>query len=133
MVLRLLYIAIGGGAGALLRYLISGLIQRNSSGIFPYGTLVVNCIGAFIIGCLWELFQGITISTNLKAFMFMGLLGAFTTFSTFNLETLNLIREKENMQALSNIAVNNISCLILVFLGSTLASLIIKFLNRGKI
>jgi fluoride exporter len=133
MALKLLYVVIGGGAGALLRYLISGLIQKNSSGIFPYGTLVVNLIGALLIGFLWELFQNINISSNIRVFLFMGLLGAFTTFSTFSLETLNLIREKENIQALINIVVSNISCLILVFLGSASAKLLIKFINRGKL
>ena len=133
MVLKLLYVIIGGGIGALLRYLISGLIQKNSSGIFPYGTLVVNLLGALIIGFLWELFQNITVSTNIRVFLFMGLLGAFTTFSTFSLETLNLIRDRENIQALINIFVSNISCLILVFLGSATAKLLIKFLDRGKL
>jgi len=133
MALKLLYVAIGGGTGALLRYLVSGIIQKDSPGIFPYGTLAVNLIGALIIGFLWELFQNITISSNIKVFLFMGLLGAFTTFSTFSLETLNLIREKENIQALVNIIVSNILCLILVFLGSASARLLIKFINRGKL
>jgi fluoride exporter len=126
MVLKLMYVAIGGGTGALLRYLISGIIQKNSSGVFPYGTLAVNLIGALLIGFLWELFQNITVSSNFRVFLFMGLLGAFTTFSTFNLETLNLIKEKENIQALVNIIVSNISCLILVFFGSASARFLWK-------
>jgi fluoride exporter len=126
MVLKLMYVVIGGGTGALLRYLISGIIQKNSSGVFPYGTLAVNLIGALLIGFLWELFQNITVSSNFRVFLFMGLLGAFTTFSTFNLETLNLIKEKENIQALVNIIVSNISCLILVFIGSASARFLWK-------
>jgi fluoride exporter len=126
MVLKLMYVVIGGGTGALLRYLISGIIQKNSSGVFPYGTLAVNLIGALLIGFLWELFQNITVSSNFRVFLFMGLLGAFTTFSTFNLETLNLIKEKENIQALVNIIVSNISCLILVFFGSASARFLWK-------
>ncbi|MHB1346942.1 MAG: fluoride efflux transporter CrcB [Candidatus Humimicrobiaceae bacterium] len=130
MTIKLLYIVIGGGIGSLLRYLISGLVQRQSTGLFPIGTFTVNLIGALIIGFLWELFQNIAISTNIRVFIFMGLLGGFTTFSTFTLETFNLIKNKEYIQALINVTVSNISCLIFVFLGSASAKLLIKFLKR---
>lgn len=130
---RLIYVFVGGGIGALLRYSISGLVQKQSSGIFPYGTLAVNLIGALFIGFLWELFQHITISTNVRVFILIGLIGALTTFSTFSLETMNLLRSKEYIQALLNVVFNNISCLILVFLGSAATRLLIKLLNRGKL
>lgn len=94
MAIRLLYVIIGGGLGALLRYLLSGIIQKQSASLFPYGTLVVNLIGALLIGFLWELFQNITVSTNIRVFIFMGIIGAFTTFSTFSLETFNLLKDK---------------------------------------
>lgn len=132
MVLKLLYVALGGGIGALLRYLVSGIIQKSTPGIFPYGTLAVNVIGALLIGFLWELFQNIVIPANIRILIFIGLLGAFTTFSTFSLETLNLIRDKENIQALMNIVVTNILCLSFVFLGSASAKLVIRFIERGK-
>lgn len=130
---RLFYIFVGGGIGALLRYLISGLIQKQSSGIFPYGTLAVNLIGAVFIGFLWELFQHITVSTNIRVFVLIGLIGALTTFSTFSLETMNLLKDKEYVQALINVVFNNISCLVLVFLGSAATRLLIKLLNRGRL
>ncbi|MGM0367527.1 MAG: fluoride efflux transporter CrcB [Actinomycetota bacterium] len=85
----------GSGIGALLRYLVSGVIQKSTSGIFPAGTLAVNIIGALLIGFLWELFQNIIIPTNIRMFIFIGLFGAFTTFSTFSLETSNLIRKRK--------------------------------------
>jgi fluoride exporter len=133
MALKLLYIALGGGIGSLLRYLVSGIIQKSTSSIFPYGTLAVNIIGAFLIGFLWDLFQDIIIPNNVRMLIFIGLLGAFTTFSTFSLETLNLIRGKESVQALVNIVITNMSCLIFVFLGSASAKLLIKFIFRGKL
>ena len=133
MIIKLLYVIAGGGAGALLRYLISGTIQKNSTGIFPYGTLVVNFIGALLIGFLWETFQNITISDNIRVFLFIGLLGAFTTFATFSLETLNLIKEREYIQALVNVVVSNVTCLILVFMGSGIARFMFSFFGNKEL
>ena len=129
---RLIYVFAGGGIGALLRYSISGLVQKQSSGVFPYGTLAVNLIGALFIGFLWELFQHITVSTNVRIFILIGLIGALTTFSTFNLETMNLLKDKEYIKALISVVFNNISCLVLVFLSSAATRLLIKLLNRGS-
>lgn len=96
---------------------------------FPYGTLVVNLIGAFIIGFLWELFQNVIVSTNIRVFLFMGILGAFTTFSTFSLETVNLIKDKEYITALINILISNLGCIILVFSGFAAARLLLRILK----
>ncbi len=71
MAVKLFYVVLGGGTGALLRYLISGVIQKNSSGIFPYGTLAVNLTGALLIGFLWELFHHISIPPNARVFLFI--------------------------------------------------------------
>lgn len=130
MLIKFLYLFIGGGIGAVLRYVLSGLIQRQSESLFPYGTLAVNLIGALIIGFLWEIFQNINVSTNIRIFIFIGLLGAFTTFSTFSLETVNLIKEKEYINALANILISNITCITLVFMGSAFAKLLFKILKR---
>jgi len=133
MAIRLLYVVIGGGLGALLRYLISAVIQKQSASLFPYGTLVVNLIGALAIGFLWELFQNFTISTNIRVLIFMGILGGFTTFSTFSLETFNLLKDRQYMTALLNIVASNLFCIILVFAGSFMARFLLKLFGKGKL
>ena len=133
MAIKLLYVVIGGGLGSLFRYLLSGVIQKQSSSLFPYGTLAVNLIGALVMGFLWELFQSITVSSNIRVFIFMGILGGFTTFSTFSLETFNLIKDKQYMVALINVVVSNVFCIILVFAGSITVKFLIKLLHKGNL
>ncbi len=115
--LKFLFIAMGGAIGTLLRYIISGLTYKYLDGVFPWGTLSVNLIGSLIIGFLWGLFERAAISPNLKMFVFIGILGAFTTFSTYSLESFNLFRDGEIKLALSNILISNILCIALVLLG----------------
>jgi CrcB protein len=115
--LKLIFIAAGGILGALLRYGISGLIQGYLNSSFPWGTLIVNLLGCFMIGFLWQISELIIISPNIRVFIFVGVLGAFTTFSTYGLETINLLRESEIKYALSNIFLSNILGLLMVFCG----------------
>jgi CrcB protein len=115
--LTIIYIAIGGAAGALLRYSISGYTYKYFNGFFPWGTLAVNLLGCFAIGFLWNIFENFAYSPNTRVFIFIGILGAFTTFSTFGLESFNLIREGEIKYAIINILVSNIAGLALVFIG----------------
>ncbi len=133
MIIKLIYVVVGGGVGALLRYLISGFIQKQSESLFPYGTLAVNLIGAIAIGFLWELFQNTTVSSNIRVFIFMGIIGAFTTFSTFSLETFTLLKENQYLTAFINVIVNNLFCIILVFTGSFAARFLLKLFGKGNL
>ena len=117
----LVYIAIGGAAGALLRYSVSGVTYKYFDGFLPWGTLAVNMIGCFAIGFLWQIFEVIGSSPNSRAFIFIGILGSFTTFSTFGLESFNLLREGQVGYALMNIILSNALGLGLVFVGFILS------------
>ena len=115
--LRFFYIALGGAFGALFRYGMSGLVYRSVSGSFPFGTLVVNLIGALIIGLLWGLFEIANVSQNLRLFLFIGILGSFTTFSTFSLESFHLFRDGEYGMFIGNIVLNVVLSISLVCAG----------------
>lgn len=117
-------IGAGGFIGAILRYLVSGWVQNWSRSLdFPYGTLAVNLLGCFIIGILsyWGE-QHNLFSPNVRLFVFIGLLGAFTTFSTFANETLNLLRARDELLALLNVGAHILLGLLAVWLGRVLAA-----------
>jgi CrcB protein len=125
-VYNILLIGAGGFIGSILRYLFSGTIQGLlKSADLPYGTLAVNFIGCLVIGFLSQVAesQG-AFRPETRAFVFIGLLGGFTTFSTFSNETFNLFRDTENLLAYGNIAMHIILGLGGVWLGRTLAHLL---------
>ncbi len=126
---KLLFIAGGGALGAVLRYAVSGVTYRFMPHDFPWGTLCVNLVGCFLIGLLWEISNNLLIGQNLKNFVFIGGLGAFTTFSTFGLETLNLLRAGEMKFAALNIFTSNFLGLVLVFLGFLLGRLLFSLIR----
>ncbi|MFB6347055.1 MAG: fluoride efflux transporter CrcB, partial [bacterium] len=104
---RLLFVGLGGFLGATARYLISGWAQELTSSSFPLGTLVVNVAGSFFLAFLAILaFESGHLPVNLRLFFLTGLLGAFTTYSTFSYETLQLMRESLHRMYLLNIASN---------------------------
>ena len=117
-----LYVGLGGFLGAVLRWGMSSAVQRFTPGTFPYGTLLVNVVGCLAIGWL----HGLTVArgalpTEVRAFLMVGLLGGFTTFSTFAHESLDLGRELGSMTTLVNIAAHVLLGLLAVWLGYNLA------------
>ncbi len=124
---KFIYIFVGGGIGSVIRYLLSGWLYKWIGTGFPFGTFSVNIIGSFLIGALWAFSEDfIKLSPNGRSFLFVGFLGGFTTFSTYTLETLNLIRGGEYSKAILNVISMNLAGLILVFAGFILARYILK-------
>lgn len=123
---NILLVGFGGFIGSALRYLASGYVQQASKSVdFPYGTLVVNVIGCFAIGFLAQLAESRGVLTSeSRLFVFVGILGGFTTFSSFGNETLNLARDSQMVNALANIGMNVVIGLLAVWLGRTVSYLI---------
>ena len=119
-----LWIAIGSALGGMARYWCSGVVARMFGETFPWGTLFVNVTGSFIIGFFATLtgpdgrmFAGSTT----RQFVMLGMLGGFTTFSSFSLQTLNLAGDGEWLQAGGNVVGSVVLCLLAVWLGHLLA------------
>jgi CrcB protein len=117
----LLFIACGGAFGAVLRYGASlGVYSLLGRG-FPYGTLFVNVTGSLLMGVLSiVMLERFNVGPEWRAAILVGVLGSFTTFSTFSIETLNLLEQGDMMRAFSNMALSVIVCLIAVWLGVSL-------------
>ncbi|MCF7894986.1 MAG: fluoride efflux transporter CrcB, partial [Candidatus Omnitrophica bacterium] len=121
---------IGSTAGALLRYWLSGVTQRIFNGGFPWGTLSVNLVGSLAIGFLWGMFESIVVSQNMRVMIFIGLLGSFTTFSTFSLESFQLIRDGEYNLFLMNAIASFFLGITLVFSGYFLSQYLFYLIRR---
>ena len=123
---NLLLIGVGGFVGAIARFWLSGRVQDLSGSIgFPYGTLVINLVGCFLLGVLSYLIDVRGMFTpEVRSLLIVGLLGAFTTFSTFSMETFNLLAAGESVRALLNISSSVIFGLAAVWAGRMLLLLI---------
>jgi len=123
---KIVLIGLGGFLGAVLRYLVSGTVQTWAKGsAFPFGTLAVNLAGCLLIGLLSQLVETRNIlSPEARAFVFIGTLGAFTTFSTFGNESLNLFKEGQNLLSFLNVGTQILFGLGAVWLGQVCAQLI---------
>ncbi len=112
-------IALGGAAGAVLRFLISTGVYQWLGRSFPYGTLTVNILGSFLIGLLTEalVLQRMALTNEYRSAILVGLFGSLTTFSTFSLETIYLIEQGHFAKTLLNILLNVCVCLLVVWLG----------------
>jgi len=123
--LNALWIFIGGGLGSLARWWFSGLIAHTVGETFPWGTLLVNVSGCFVIG----LFATITgpegrwlAPSSLRQFFMVGICGGYTTFSSFSLQTRNLVEDGELLYAGANVLLSVAACLVAVWLGHLLAT-----------
>jgi CrcB protein len=119
------WIAVGSAIGGVARYWFSGIIARLIGETFPWGTLIVNVSGSFIIGFFATLTGPdgrILIPSVARQFVMIGICGGYTTFSSFSLQTLNLATDGEYLYAGLNIVLSVVLCLIAVWLGSILAT-----------
>lgn len=124
-----LYVGLGGALGSIARFWVSGLVAENSPAAFPFGTLIVNITGSFLIG----LFAGLAgpegrfiASPAARAFFMIGVCGGYTTFSSFSLQTLALLSDGEALRAGANVLLSVNLCLLAVWLGSLLASIVTR-------
>ena len=115
--MQIIVIALGGAVGAVLRYLVSILVISLAGDSWPYGTLAVNLVGSFFIGFLWQFFDTVTYPHNTRLLVFTGGLGAFTTFSTFGLESLTLLQAGRSRAGLLYLLASNAGGLLCVWLG----------------
>jgi CrcB protein len=116
--LRIVAIAAGGAAGSLLRYWMSTGVYAILGRGFPYGTLVVNVVGSLLMGVCFVMFMERMVSSpEWRAAVLIGLLGAFTTFSTFSMETLNLLEGGAYFRAAANVVLSVVLCLAATWVG----------------
>ena len=116
-----LWIALGGALGSMARYGCGGLVARLVGETFPWGTLLINVVGSFVIGFFATLTgpEGrLLVAPDARMFVTIGLCGGFTTFSSFSLQTLNLVRDGDMVGAGGNIVASVVACLLAVWLGS---------------
>ncbi|WP_297057314.1 fluoride efflux transporter CrcB [Thermosulfurimonas sp.] len=124
--MKFLYIGLGGGMGAVCRYLVSGWFLRFGAG-FPLGTLAVNILGSFVLGFFMELAtQTLLVSPEARLLVAVGFLGSFTTFSTFAYETHQLLREGEWLFTFLNIVLS----IGLGLTGVRLGEVLVRYLVR---
>ncbi|MDQ6981706.1 MAG: fluoride efflux transporter CrcB [Mariprofundus sp.] len=122
MMRQLAAVAIGGAAGAVIRWLVASGVQKMAGGAFPWGTFAVNALGSFLLGFLFVwLIERSTASELVRLAITVGFLGAFTTFSTYSLESIRLLQEGAFSLAFGNIIGQVMICLLLTWLGVQLA------------
>lgn len=114
----------GGFIGAICRFGLSGLIQRNAAlAAFPYGTLLVNMLGCLLIGIIAGLVESRQMfGPDFRRFVLIGVLGGFTTYSTFGAETFAMLRDAEFIKAVANVGIHVVLGLALVMAGYGLAT-----------
>lgn len=116
--MKYVLIFLGGGIGASLRYWMQGVVYGRTGTAFPYGTMVVNVLGCLVIGLLMvSLEERFLAVPSLRLFLTIGILGGFTTFSSFSYESLALIRDGEFLRAFANVGLTVMACLSATWTG----------------
>lgn len=118
------WIAVGSALGGMARYFCSGVVARLIGETFPWGTLFVNVLGSFIIGFFAALTGPdgrVFVGSTTRQFVMVGICGGYTTFSSFSLQTLNLMNDGEWIQVGANIGCSVVLCLLAVWAGHVLA------------
>ena len=128
--LQIILIAVGGSLGCISRYGLSTLVYEATPGVFPYGTMFVNLTGSLMIGVLSELFETAIIPSAWRSFLTIGFIGGYTTFSTWTLETLNLIREGEIRLATYNILISTVLGIVFVAVGIYASRFFLKLVTQ---
>lgn len=121
----LILIGIGGFAGAITRYLVDGAVSTRVAGAFPWGTFVVNLSGSFLLGLLFALTaERAVLPAEIRGPVLIGFVGAYTTFSTYMLETWRLVEDGAPLLALGNLLGSTVLGLVAVFAGLALGRLL---------
>ena len=126
IMLKIVYVGIGGCIGSALRYAVSIYTTKLLTSQLPYGTLIVNAAGGFLIGFIMDLCLSSNISTEFRLFLTTGILGGFTTFSTFSYETIGLFSAGNNVLGIINICLNLFLSLGGVIFGKLLADVFVR-------
>ena len=124
---RILLVCLGGFLGTGARYGLNGLISHRFGETFPYGTLTINVFGSFAIGVIYVVTgpdSRLLVSADVRQFLMIGILGGFTTFSSFSLQTLTLLHEGELVAAFANVGLSVAAGLLAVWAGEAMAKAI---------
>jgi CrcB protein len=116
---------VGGALGTISRYWLSGIVASSIGETFPWGTLIINVVGSFVIGFFATLTAPdgrFFVPTDMRSFVMIGVCGGFTTFSSYSLQTLNLARDGDFLRAGAYILLSNALCLFCVWLGYVAAA-----------
>ena len=124
-----LLVAVGSGVGGAMRLLVSTLVGRTAGANFPWGTLVVNVVGCLLVGVLGAMFEPASplhVRQELRALLVVGLLGGFTTFSAFSLETLLLVQRGAVAAAIGYVVASVVLCLLVAALAYVAVAAILR-------
>lgn len=125
MLTKILYLSVGGAAGTLSRYWLSGVAQRLAGGAFPVGTFAVNMLGCLLFGAVWGLLETRLLpGSEVRLLVLTGFMGAFTTFSTYMFETAELVKHHQLLLTLLNVVGQSVVGLVLVLAGIALGRLL---------